>query len=133
MARSTTHGYWRQRAGATPAPLVAALTLTFGADDTAANPTGKYLPKGARVLEVIHVGNGTGGVTPTFDIGYVGGAADALVAEGDADSGAAARVLRYDAPLAAKTEIAAGQGASAATGGTVTATILYVMDDDGSE
>lgn len=132
MARSTTHGYWRQRAGATPVPLVACLTLTFGAADDAENPTGKYLPKGAQVLEVIYNGAGTGGSDPTFDMGYVGGDADALVAEGDADGGAA-RVLLAAAPLAAKTEITAGQGDSAATGGTVTAHILYVMEDDGSE
>lgn len=132
MARSTTHGYWRQRAGATPAPLVACLTITFAATATAATPTGKYLPKNARPLEVIYNGAGTGGSDPTFDIGYIGGDADALVAEGDADGGAA-RVLLAGAPLAAKTEISAGVGASAATGGTVTAFILYVMDDDGSE
>lgn len=136
MARNTFSGYIRQhgsrRAGAEgPTPAVVPSVLTFSFDATQASAgTGKFLPKGARVLEVLYNGEATGGAAPTFDIG-VTGTVDALVAEGDADGGAV-RTLIMGEPQAADIEIVAGVGASAPTGGTVTAAVVYVMDDDGT-
>jgi len=145
MAKNTFAGYLRQcgsgksLTGATPAPLVASLTVT-GIDATQASAdTGAVLPKGARVLDVLTNGKGTGGSTPTMDIGTSGND-DAFVAEGDIDGGlksavaagvAGSEVLNATA-LAADTAVYAGKGASAATGGTFDFTILFTMEDDGS-
>lgn len=132
MSRSTTRGYWRQvgSRGASPAVLPATMTVSFAGNAAAATPTGKFMPKGARVLEVLYNGAATGGASPTFDLGYVG-ATSVLVNEGDADAGPG-RTLVMAAPLLEDSEVVGGVGASAATGGTVTATIVFVMDDDGS-
>jgi hypothetical protein len=139
MARNTFSGYIRQHGsrrkgdGANPAPTPAPVpsALVFEFDPTAASAgTGKILPKGARVLEVLYNGAATGGASPTFDIGVTGSAA-ALVNEGDADAGVG-RTVVMGAAQAADIEIVAGVGASAATGGTVTAAVVYVMDDDGA-
>lgn len=132
MARSTTYGFWRQRGGkGTPAPLPAALAFSFDPTAAAGTGTGKKLPAGARVVEVLINGAATGGASPTVNIGYVGGDADALVTGAAAD--AVSRTLVVGAPLAAATEVSANVGASAATGGTVEAIIVFVMDDDGTE
>jgi len=145
MARNTYGGYIRQCGsgkslnGATPAPVVSALTVT-GVDATQASAAaGVTLPKGARVLDVLTNGKGTGGTSPTIDIGTATND-DAFVAEGDADGGlksslaagvAGSEVLNATA-LAADTPVYAGKGASAATGGTFDFTILFVMEDDGA-
>jgi hypothetical protein len=144
MARNTTSGYWRQHGagrkgdGQTPAPSPAvvpsALTFSFSpiTDFGTGNSTGKVLPKGARVLETIVAGADVdGGTSPTFNIGFEGALTE-LVAN-QATANAAARVLVADAPLTENKEILVGLGTgTAATAGTITATVVYVMDDDGS-
>lgn len=143
MARNTTSGYWRQHGagrkgdgaspGSTPAVVPSVLLIPEFATTTAAGtgqPTGKVLPKGARVLEVIFNGAATGGSSPTFDIGYAG-ALDAFVDGGDADGGLGREVV-FGAALSANTEVLVGNGGAVSTGGTVEAAIVYVMDDDGS-
>lgn len=142
MARNTFSGYLRQHgsrrkgdgSAATPAPLLAALTFEFSpiTGFGTGNATGKVLPKGARVLETIVKGAGvTGGTSPTFNVGFVG-ALTALVAN-QSTANPAARVLAANAPLADDSEIVVGLGTgTAATAGTITATVVYVMDDDGA-
>lgn len=139
MGRSTTSGYFRQKGknGATPAVMLASVEVTF--DPTQANTTGTgvFLPAGAAptFAKVTNAG-ATGGTNPTVDVGLSGGNADALLAEADADTANAAILTTgtaLDAALAANTEITAGVGASAATGGTVTARVFYYMVDDQTE
>lgn len=135
--RSTFRGYIRQvgagtrKSVATPVPVPSVLVLSFPANQAAGTPTEKVLPKGARVIETVYNGAGTGGTTPTFNIGY-DGAPGAIVTDGDADGGLL-RVIALSAPLTADAEVLAGAGAvTPATGGTITAAIHYVMDDDGA-
>ncbi len=145
--RSTITGYWRQRGatnssssrlgGPTPAVLLACTpAITF--DPTLANTTlvaDRFLPEGAIPSHaVITNAGGTGGIAPTVDVGLVG-TVDALIAEGDADTASAALLTSGTAlgtPLAADTQITAGVGASAATGGTVTVRVFFYMNDDAS-
>lgn len=140
MARNTFAGYFRQHGsgrkknGATPAVVPSAVTFSFSpiTGFGTGNATGKTLPKGARVLETIVAGAGvTGGTSPTFNIGYVGALTELVANQTTAN--AAARVLAAKAPLTEEKEIVVGLGTgTAATAGTITATVLYVMDDDGS-
>jgi len=139
MGRSTTFGYWRQRGAnkATPAVLLASVEVTFDPTAAATTGTGVYLPTGAvPSFAKITSAGATGGVTPTVDVGLAGGNQDALIAEGDADTASSAILTSgtsLDVALTAKTEITAGVGASAATGGTVTARVFYYMADDQTE
>lgn len=136
MAKTTFGGYIRQTGAnknnttATPAPLVACLVFSF--DPTAASAgTGTILPKGAIPLYVQNLdGGATGGTDPTVDIGTAADS-DGFAAELDADArGApAATGALLGVTLTADTEVYAGVGASAGTGGTVTAAIYYVMED----
>lgn len=92
------------------------------------------LPAGAIPLGVQSLGGGTGGSSPTVDIGTV--ASNAGIAnEVDADTltltyatGALTGiVLTEDTPIYGKV------GASAATGGTTTVLINYIFSDDGKQ
>ena len=103
----------------------------------ASTDTGVKLPSGAIVTDVVTDGGATGGISPTVDIG-TSTDPDGFVNEGDADLARNSNlakgtlgVLAYTA-LAADTSIFAGVGASAATGGTVTAKIFYYRQDDTS-
>ena len=141
--RTTTAGYWRQRGGTTgstgkstgPTPAVVPSMLKVSFDPTQVSAgLGVYLPKGARVTNVQGYGGATGGIAPTVDIGILG-TLDGFGAELPAGA-----VTGLDSQpgslvgtvLTADQEVYGGVGASAATGGTVTAGIFYVMDDDGS-
>lgn len=86
------------------------------------------LPKGAIPTGVQSLGGATGGTNPTVDIG-TSGDDDGLGNEVDADgvdlgfsSGALSGI-----ELTANTEIFGKVGASAATGGTTTVLVWYVM------
>lgn len=135
MSESTLKGYWRQKGtkGATPAVGLLALTFSFDPTQSSAG-VGKVLPKGAIPLSVANLNGGaTGGTNPTVDIG-TSGDSDGFSNELDAD-GATAPVITgalLGAELTEDTEIYAGVGASAATGGSVTAMINFIMADDGS-
>ena len=132
MGTTTVRGTFRQKANSQATPAVPILSLIISFDPTAASAaTGKYLPTGSYPLRVHSFGGATGGTNPTVDVGTSGdpdGFADELDADGVAhdDSGALTGVL-----LTADTEIYAGVGASAATGGTTTIMIEYVMNDSG--
>lgn len=87
--------------------------------------TGFVLPKGAVVNGITTYGGATGGTTPTVDIGTLA-TSDLFAPELDADTaGAGTLGAGAYAPLAADTEIYAGVGASAATGGLTTIAIQY--------
>lgn len=135
--RSTVKGYWRQGGNAaadvaTPAVYKAYVAVSF--DPTAASAgSGKYLPKGAIPIGVTSLGGGTGGISPTVDVALSGGTAAGLANELAADAYGAEVVTGADlgVALTADTEIDVGVGASAATGGTTTVLVSYVMQDDG--
>ena len=141
MATQTTQSVLRgmggrkKDSGVTPAPFVLALTFSFDPTQSAATVS-KTLPSGAIVLDVITDGGATGGTSPTVDIGWSGNT-DALANEQPADSvkSAVANGTLGASGLSALSqdrEVYAGVGASAATGGTVQVTILYVPEDNGT-
>lgn len=139
MARTSYTGYLRQYGSpaksATPAVYPALIQFTF--DPTQASAaTGKILPVGAIPLYAVAINPGaTGGVSPTVDIGTLADS-DGFANELPADTGKgqlSTDGVLLGVPLTANTEIYAGVGASAATGGTVLAAIWYAMEDDGSQ
>lgn len=143
MSRTTYNGALRQTGsnfrsanvdGATPAVFLAG--IQFSQDPTAASAgTGKYLPKGAIPMGVQNIdGGATGGTNPTVDVGTSGdadGFANELDADGVTDIVSTTGAL-IGTELTVDTEIYAGVGASAATGGTVTLIVYYIMADDGA-
>lgn len=161
MATSTTQAIWRSLGGDTTKTAYAGSMLMvagFYFDPTAANTTAVQksstdtsaviLPIGAVVLEIYADCAGTGGTSPTFDMGWVGYSdataldVDGLVAEGDADAGK--QVINWDpAPLQAgddlglvmsstqMVKITGGVGASAATAGSISGHIVYYVPTDG--
>jgi len=108
------------------------------------------LPKNAVVTGIAFNGDATGGTDPTIDMGYTdydGGTnfvdIDGLLNEADADAGAVVTVWGGDStsgaslgdvgtPMSERVKIVGGQGASAATGGTITGIIYYYVKDDGN-
>lgn len=134
MSKTTFRGYLREKPTSTATPAVSLLAVKFTFDPTAASAgTGKYLPNGAIPLFVQNIdGGATGGTNPTVDIG-TSGDDDGFGAETDADgvTGFINTGALLGTALTADTEIYAGVGASAATGGTVTAAVYYIMSDAG--
>ena len=87
--------------------------------------TGFILPAGSVVTGISSLGGATGGTTPTVDVGTLA-TSDLYGPELDADTAVAGTVgAGAFIPLTADTEIYAGVGASAATGGTTTVVIHY--------
>lgn len=85
------------------------------------------LPKGAIPLNVYSLGGATGGSNPTVDIGTAGsnaGFANELDADAYSASGTGALT---GVELTANTVVYGKVGASAATGGTTTILLSYVM------
>lgn len=85
------------------------------------------LPKGAIPLGVDSLGGATGGTNPTVDIGTAAdndGLANELDADGVAFNGTGALT---GVELTTNTEIFGKVGASAATGGTTTVVVKYIM------
>lgn len=134
MAKSTLRGFWRQKPTQSASASVGVQCQQFSFDPTAASAaTGVTLPKGAIPIWVSNIdGGATGGTNPTVDIG-TSGTANGFADELDADAISAPVVTGslIGAELTADTAIYAGVGASAATGGTVTAAVYYVMADSG--
>ena len=116
-----------KRASAGVAKLIAQIAFD---PIVASAGTGYILPKGSVILAITSLGGATGGTTPTVDVG-VSGTVDNIAGELDADTaGTAGTVgaLGFE-PLASDTEVWAGVGASAATGGTTTVSIEYYIED----
>ena len=131
--RNTSRAYWRHKGSdsATPAVAVQSLKCTF--DPTAASAAvGVTLPSGAIPLGVDCLSGSTGGTNPTVDFG-TSGDADGFGNEVASDAVSLGNTgALTGVALTADTAVYAGVGASAATGGTVTAVIHYIMSDDGS-
>ncbi len=73
-------------------------------------------------------------MAPTVDVQLAGGTAAGLANELDADTASPVEVQTgadLAVALTADTEIEAGVGASAATGGTTTILVSYLIADDG--
>ena len=140
MARTSNTGYNRQygsNKGATPAVFPACIQFTFDPTQVSAS-VNKFLPAGGIPVGVqVITGGATGGASPTIDIGTQA-ASDGFGNELRADlvsdqvasiaSGGGALI---GVPLATNTEIFAGVGASAATGGSVLVGVYYIMADNG--
>lgn len=132
MAKTSFRGYLRQygSAGKTAdqAVLVAALKGSF--DPTSATQVELFtLPKGAIPLGVDSLGGATGGTNPTVDVGTSGdddGFANELDADGVSFDGSGALT---GVELTADTVVYGKVGASAATGGTTTIVMKYIMAD----
>ena len=91
------------------------------------------LPKGAVPTQFISLGGATGGTNPTVDIGTAADP-DGFFNELDADLKGAVKgadgALAIGTGVPANVQVTANQGASAATGGTVTGTFHYTMVDN---
>ena len=123
MANTTFGGVIRS---GNKSPGVVSLNAVIEVDPTQASAgTGFILPTGSVVTGIISLGGATGGAAPTIDVGTLG-TADLYGPELDADTpgqgtvGAGAFI-----ELTADTEVYAGVGASAATGGTAKFAIEY--------
>lgn len=136
MARSSIVGFWRQygssKKSATPVPFIAGLKFAFSPTQSSATVS-KVLPKGAIPIGVRSFGGATGGTLPTVDVG-TSGDSDGFANELDADTltGETTTGALLGTELTADTIVFAGVGASAATGGTTTVILEYIMADDGS-
>ena len=139
MATTTFQGIVRSYGGQDKSSGVTASNVNLSAV-VSFNPVGASatageiftLPKGAVPSSFISLGGATGGTNPTFDIGTAADQ-DGFFNEVDADlkgaSQSAAGALVVGTGVPANVVVTANQGASAATGGTVTGTFFYTMVD----
>ena len=159
MPTSTTQAIWRSGGGDTTKTAYAGSMLMvadfyFSATATANSLVAKsstdsnpvILPVGAEIVEIQANAAGTGGSTPTFDMGhrlYVTGtnSAGSLINEGDADAGkqvfnwasATAGASMGEVMSASEMVYITGSvGASAATGGNVSGRITYYVPTNGA-
>lgn len=159
MPISTTQGILRSGGGDTTKTAYAGSVLMsaeFYFDPTAAantlvqkasnNTAPVILPAGAVVVDIDVNAAGTGGSSPTFDMGhrlYTTGtnSAGSLINEGDADAGkqvfnwASATAGASLGAVMSATEmvyITGSVGASAATGGNISGRIIYYVPTDGA-
>jgi hypothetical protein len=160
MATSTTQAVWRSLGGdqtktAYAGSMLMAADFYFSATAAANTAVQRsstdsrsvILPAGAVVLEVYANAAGTGGSSPTFDMGfttYTSGtnSAGALVNEGDADIGK--QVINWTAGSVAgaslgsvmsateMVKITGSVGASAATGGNISGRVVYYVPTNGA-
>lgn len=159
MPTSTTQAIWRSGGGDTTKTAYAGSMLMvaefyFSATATANSLVAKsstdsnpvILPAGAEIFEIQANAAGTGGSSPTFDMGhrlFTSGtnSAASLINEGDADAGkqvftwASATAGASMGEIMSATQmvyITGSVGASAATGGNVSGRILYYVPTDGA-
>ena len=132
------------RTAATPATVMVQYGFSFTASASSAalntldGTAALVLPSGFVPQGVIFNGAGTGGSSPTFDLGYVS-ATDVFLNEADADGGVSAiwqgtatGGTGLGVKLTADKAVWGGKGASAATGGTVSGWIVGIHYDDGT-
>lgn len=120
------------RSGASTASAMCILRGSFDPTSSAQVLIGT-LPKGARVIDVRSWGGATGGTNPTVDIGTLAdddGFANELDADGNS-SGFAAGTLGVlaNTQLTVPTPVYGKVGGSAATGGTTTVHIHFVVEE----
>lgn len=145
MANTTFQGVVRSYGGGikgthTPTPVTQSVQISF--DPTAAAATNVrvgtsatsgqtlVLPAGAIPISIMTIGGATGGTNPTVDIG-TSADDDGLFNEVDADTAGTLKgadgALAVAGGLAADATVTGKVGASAATGGTFTGILTYVM------
>ena len=145
MANTTFQGVVRSYGGGikgthTPTPVTQSVQISF--DPTAAAATNVrigtsassgetlVLPAGAIPISIMTIGGATGGTNPTVDIG-TSADDDGLFNEVDADTAGTVKgadgALAVAGGLAADATVTGKVGASAATGGTFTGILTYVM------
>ena len=152
MANTTFQGVVRSYGGGTkgthtPVPMTQSVQISF--DPTASAATNVRigtsatsgqtltLPAGAIPIQLAILGGATGGTNPTVDIG-TSADPDGLFNEVDADNSGNAIVgangaLVVAGGLAADATVTGMKGSSAATGGTFTGILTYVMANNGVE
>ena len=152
MANTTFQGVVRSYGGGTkgthtPVPMTQSVQISF--DPTATSATNVRigtsatsgetltLPAGAIPLSLVILGGATGGTNPTVDIG-TSADPDGLFNEVDADATgndivAANGALSVAGGLAADATVPGMKGSSAATGGTFTGVLTYVMAEAGAQ
>ena len=145
MANTTFQGVVRSYGGGTkgthtPTPVTQSVQISF--DPTAAAATNVrvgtsassgetlVLPAGAIPISIMTIGGATGGTNPTVGIGTSAGD-DGLFNEVDADTAGTVKgadgALAVAGGLAADATVTGKVGSSAATGGTFTGILTYVM------
>lgn len=159
MPTSTTQSIWRSGGGDTQkiayaGSMLMAADFYFSATQAANSLAQRsstdtrsiVLPVGAVIFEIQANGAGTGGASPTFDMGfrlYTTGTNNAavLINEGDADAGkqiftwATGTAGASLGAVMSSTEmvyILGSVGASAAAGGNISGRILYYVPTDGA-
>lgn len=159
MPTSTTQAIWRSGGGDTTKTAYAGsmvMVADFYFSATAAanslvaksssNSAPVILPVGAVIIDIDVNAAGTGGSSPTFDMGhrlYTSGtnSAASLINEGDADAGkqvfnwasaTAGASLGAAMSTSEMVYITGSVGASAATGGNISGRIVYYVPTDGA-
>lgn len=151
MANTTFQGVVRSYGGGikgthTPTPVTQSVQISF--DPTATSATNVrigtsatsgqtlVLPAGAIPISIMSIGGATGGTNPTVDIG-TSADDDGLFNEVDADTKGSVKgadgALAVAGGLAADATVTGKVGASAATGGTFTGILTYVMANNSVE
>ncbi len=151
MANTTFQGVVRSYGGGTkgthtPTPVTQSVQISF--DPTASSATNVrigtsatsgqtlVLPAGAIPISIMSIGGATGGTNPTVDIG-TSADDDGLFNEVDADTKGTVKgadgALAVAGGLAADATVTGKVGASAATGGTFTGILTYVMANNSVE
>ena len=151
MANTTFQGVVRSYGGGakgthTPGVMTQSVQISFDPTETSATnvrigtsaTSGEtlVLPAGAIPISIMTIGGATGGTNPTVDIG-TSADDDGLFNEVDADTKGTVKgadgALAIAGGLAADATVTGKVGASAATGGTYTGILTYVMANNGVE
>lgn len=152
MARNTFQGLVRSLGGAmredgvTPVPVTQSVMISFnptlasatpvriGTSATAGNTL--TLPAGTVPISILSIGGATGGTNPTVDIGTAA-SPDGFFNEVDADTKGVLQgnngTIAVGTGIAAPVVVTGRVGASAATGGTFTGILTYVVYDNGDQ
>jgi hypothetical protein len=151
MANTTFQGVVRSYGGGskgthTPGVMTQSVQISFDPTESSATnvrigtsaTSGEtlVLPAGAIPISIMTIGGATGGTNPTVDIG-TSTDDDGLFNEVDADTKGTVKgadgALAVAGGLAADATVTGKVGASAATGGTYTGILTYVMANNGVE
>lgn len=151
MARNTFQGLIRSLGGAsreegvTPVPVMQSVVISFNPTLSTPTPvrignsatTGNTLtlPPGTVPVSILTIGGATGGTNPTVDIGTAA-SPDGFFNEVDADTRGVVQGSNGTSPstgTATAVVVTGRVGASAATGGTFTGVLNYVVYDNGDQ
>ena len=151
MANTTFQGVVRSYGGGikgthTPTPVTQSVQISFDPTESSATnvrvgtsaTSGQtlVLPAGAIPISIMTIGGATGGTNPTVDIG-TSADDDGFFNEVDADTAGTLKgadgALAVAGGLAADATVTGKVGSSAATGGTFTGILTYVMANNSVE